>query len=469
MRNTGTFVRHFNSLARNGNPPRWSHNSSQRGVYSLTLRLSQVQQRIQLLLQHIAARYLTIYYHLPTKASSISTMDFVSLRSYLEGSRRPTTAHPADATTLSTCSDEGTAVSPSPMCSFEDTDRFCNVFDSIQPFPGCAKPLPQPAIAMDENLKIVSTMDDKIDLPRVEPKTPRTRTLGEVKQLQPSVMYADRSVGTLSKDSSKKPVIEPKRHWQWWGHGKIPTFIALLLAWAGCMCAVACRSSTDFVILREPFYVAPVYEPLTRVGMIRMKLCFNETMSDMTGCEIIRLSPPEVEDRMFNIARSLLTLATCLGCGLTLVLTTSVVWESINLRPLGFAFVLTYLLQSFSLFFFGSKLCNEHRCRMSQGSILCIVTCMLWIGVSFAVFKMDVFKFKAQRQRRREARRKRRQERRDECERQMRAEALAQMMTSMSTDTEDTNPTAIDLEAFDMEEATVATTEAVNGSPVRKK
>lgn len=396
-------------------------------------------------------------------------MDFVSLRSYLEGGRR--SEERTDATTLSTCSDDPTtAVVPSVMCSFEDAEQFCHVFDSIQSFPGepAVQTISQHPPVAQESLKIVSTLDDKEDLPKVEPKAPRTRSAGEVKQLRPSVMYAD---PTFPTKESTKHILEPKRHCQLWGHGKVPTFVALLLAWAGCFCAVACRSSTDFALLREPFYIAPMYEPLTKVGMIRMKLCFNETIvPQMEGCEVIRLSPPEVEDRMFNMARSLLTMATGLGCGLTLILTTSVLWESINLRPLGFAFVMTYILQSFSLFFFGSRLCSEHRCKLGPGSILCIVTSLLWIGVSFAVFKMDVFKFKAQRQRRREARRKRRQERREERERKAREEELAQLQTVGSTDTDDSafHPDAES--PFDMlDEETVATTEAVNGSPKRSK
>ena len=243
---------------------------------------------------------------------------------------------------------------------------------------------------------------------------------------------------------------EKKQHFRWFGHGKLWTCIALAFAWVGCIFAIISRLSTNFVNLKHGFEVSPLYEPVTSVGMIRMVLCSNETMTgDHLGCQIIRLSPEEINDNMFEVSRALLTLATALGVLLATVLSTSVYWETINLRPVGFGFLLTYFFQSFSMLFFDTKLCNDYTCTMGTGGILCILASFCWIGTCIACAKMDSFKVRAARARRKAARKKAKQERREARKRKI---ELARKQSSATTGTESGSSQASD-DVSDSEQA----------------
>lgn len=323
----------------------------------------------------------------------------MSLRNYLDRweSQDPGTV---DSRTLSTTTDDDLTAGYSTNVCPED---LCNVFESVEEFDDVSrKPTmdgrPAGFIASrnsldieEGNLKCQSTLDldDQVKTESFVPKVQAAK-------------------------SSKSEPMEPKTHFRMWGHGKLWTLTALACAWLACACGIACRYSTSFVELKQPMTLGSgLYKPVARVGMIRMEVCYNETVSDLAGCQVIRMSPNEVKDPMFNISRSLLTLATCLGVALTLILTFTVAWESVNLRPIGFAFLTTYFFQSFSMLFFDSNLCHKHNCSMAKGGILCIVTSVLWVATIVAVAKMDSFKIRAIRARRREARRKRRRERRE--------------------------------------------------------
>jgi hypothetical protein len=213
----------------------------------------------------------------------------------------------------------------------------------------------------------------------------------------------------FSSSSSRKV---PTTHIRLFGHGKVWTMVGLTVAWIGCILAAFSRRSTQFVTLDDPVEVAPVYRPVHETGLIRMNLCYNETVSGESGCEVITLSPEEIDDTMFELSRSFLTLATFAGFFLTVVLSTTVYWESINLRPVGVGFLVTYFFQSFALLFFDSDLCGEHGCNLAAGSVLCIVASVCWIAATICAAKMDAFKIRALRRRRKAARRARREERR---------------------------------------------------------
>jgi hypothetical protein len=258
---------------------------------------------------------------------------------------------------------------------------------------------------------------------------------------------------TLTLNGTPPPPSPPpppsrRQHCRWWGHGRLWTSVALGVAALGCGLAVVARQSTHFVSLEPWYYIAPIYEPVQTMGLIRMQLCFNESYSandaaaldasswstiptsdnpaddpthsdDATGCAIVRLSPDDVDDPMFNFARSLLTLGTALGLVLTILLVSSIVWESINLRPLGFGYLLAYFFQSFAMLCFDSNLCNLHQCRMGPGGNACILASICWIGACIAVAKMDSSKIKLRRARRKAARQAKR-EQRDKQERSRR-------------------------------------------------
>jgi hypothetical protein len=106
-------------------------------------------------------------------------------------------------------------------------------------------------------------------------------------------------------------------------------------------------------------------------------------------------------------------MGTALGFLLTLVLSSSIYWETINLKPVGFGFLITYFFETLSMLVFDSKLCNEHHCKVGPGAVLGIIACICWIGTCVAVTKMDWFKIRAARLRRKAARKKAKQARRE--------------------------------------------------------
>lgn len=215
---------------------------------------------------------------------------------------------------------------------------------------------------------------------------------------------APTSANNKNKDTGKR------QHFRMFGHGKLWTLLALICAWSGCICAILSRQSIRFVDLKHPLEVAPIYEPVGSIGMIRMEICYDETMTaGLTGCQTIRLSRDAVNDKVFNLARCLLALGTALGLALTVVLCTSVFWETINLRPIAFGLLLAYFFQSFSLLIFDTEICNEYKCKMAPGSILCVVASVCWLATCAFVAKMDSFKIRSLRVRRTD-RKKARQE-----------------------------------------------------------
>jgi hypothetical protein len=222
-----------------------------------------------------------------------------------------------------------------------------------------------------------------------------TSVTGEMVDESDSIIESpEKPVVDLSKPMDLEPSnATPKTHINPWGHGKLWTLLALLFAWTGCVCAVFTRQSTHFVNLRDPLVMTDNYEPIRELGMIRVQLCYNESIPDnLTGCKIIRFTRNEVEDWKFNLSRSLFTLGSFLGMALSVVLSTSVFWESINLLPVAAGFLLSYLLQSFSMIFFDTDLCHEYKCQMAAGGYLSITTCICWIATLMAVAKMDLFK-----------------------------------------------------------------------------
>jgi hypothetical protein len=229
----------------------------------------------------------------------------------------------------------------------------------------------------------------------------------------------------------------PKQHFRVFSHGRRLTIFAVGMAWFGTICSIDSRLSTAFVRLDKAIEVVPAYQPISHVGMIRLRLCErNETVNEH-NCFLIRLSPHDVQDRIFEISRSFLSLGTALGFLLTLVLSSSVYWETINLKPVGFGFLITYFFQTLSMLVFDSKLCNVQSCRVGSGAIISILACFFWIGTCVVVTKMDWFKIRAARLRRKAARKKAKQARREAKRR--RELAREKSSATISTDESDSS------------------------------
>ena len=275
--------------------------------------------------------------------------------------------------------------------------------------------------------------------------TGKEKSAVTTKRNETNVVTATKTVTTEaigdSSGTSSSTISVTKTHLRRWGHGKIWTMTALLFAWTGCVSAVVARRSIDFVTLRQPLIITELYEPIYHMGMIRVQICTNtstaatsaasvtETYDGMMNvttpsttsewmasptCTITRFTREEVNDRLYNISRSLLTMGSYLGIALTLVLTTSIVWETINLRPIALGYLVAYFFQSFSMLFFDTDLCREYDCQISTGGYLSITASICWILTLISVIRMDLFKLQSIRLRRREERKAKREARRQE-------------------------------------------------------
>ncbi len=100
------------------------------------------------------------------------------------------------------------------------------------------------------------------------------------------------------------------------------------------------------------------------------------------SCYNVRLSTDIVEDTMWEVSRLSASLAIVLGVFFCILLISTVYWESINMKPVAIGLLVTYLLQSFSFFFYDSQLCREHSCKLSSGTYLSIFASFCWFGAS---------------------------------------------------------------------------------------
>jgi len=242
------------------------------------------------------------------------------------------------------------------------------------------------------------------------------------------------------KRSKKQRLSElppPPGHLQWFGHGLVWTCVAITFAWVGLGLSIAARQSTHFVTLAEPMYLDPRYETIPAIGMIQIELCFNNTHLDIleelgesdeepnqkaydgfdddsadsigssvvddatTPCIKHRLtSDDNTDDFMYQLSRSTAFLAIALGGFITICLTFSAYWKTINLRPIGAGFLVAYFLQSFTFLIFDSSLCKDNLgCSMSRGGIYSAIASACWIIACAASARMDHKKFRAEKKR----------------------------------------------------------------------
>ena len=214
----------------------------------------------------------------------------------------------------------------------------------------------------------------------------------------------------LTKD--KRPV-KPREHFSCLSYGKVLTILAVLSCLLGLILAVLSKRSYSFVRLRDPLRISPHLDNVHHVGLVDLKLCYNEsakvidpaldgisllvneTETDyqtfrQKGCYDFHLTAEVVDDAMWNVARSFLSIAIALGSFLTLMLFTSILWESINLKPIAVGLLVTYFSQSLSFFFFDSDLCRQHICSVSSGSTMSICSSVCWFAAGLLCIRMDV-------------------------------------------------------------------------------
>jgi uncharacterized RDD family membrane protein YckC len=251
-------------------------------------------------------------------------------------------------------------------------------------------------------------------------QTPAPRTLGAsasvgTQSLEQQTKASRVELNSTQRGSPASPSLLPSdsdivatKHLRWWGHGKRWTCLALLYAWAGSVLSVFTRQSPQFVTLAVPVAIASdAYEPIHKLGLFYIQLCYNETASDgLSGCQMLTLRSSDVSDNIYDVARLFGSLSTILGPFLTLFLTTSVVWETINLRPIGFGLLLAYFFQSFTMLLFDSDICQESHCSVGAGCLLSIGAALCWLGSCLATAAMEAHKIRATRARQKQLKRR---------------------------------------------------------------
>lgn len=191
-------------------------------------------------------------------------------------------------------------------------------------------------------------------------------------------------------------------HIQCFGHGMTWTLLAMTVSSSGLAFAVLGRQSMHFVELREPWRIAPIYNEVSSLGMINVQLCYNETATIQTdstrvGCFTVPLATNKnIDDTVLKVSAILTSLAALLGAGLTLCLSTSIIWRTINLRVLGAGYLLVYCFQSLAFLFFNTNICHDHDCKVGIGCTYCIFASILWIASCLTCAKMEFNRARAE-------------------------------------------------------------------------
>lgn len=219
---------------------------------------------------------------------------------------------------------------------------------------------------------------------------------------------SESSLDVMEKGRKDTPtLVEEEPHLKLFAHDRQWTCVALFSTWMGFMFAHLARSSAEFVTLEIPIYVDALYNTVSNVGMLNLELCYNETFApSLHGCVTDRLGSDEIGDTTFQAARSLAFLAILIGGFMSVMMTSAVVWYSINLRPIGLGYLIAYFLQSFTFLFFDTDLCTAHGCLISSGGYQCIAASLFWIASCIAVSRMDAIKFRTAERKRRRFKRK---------------------------------------------------------------
>ena len=129
-------------------------------------------------------------------------------------------------------------------------------------------------------------------------------------------------------------------------------------------------------------------------------------------CRTIKVTSGTLNDGMWHLSRTFLSLSIALGSVLSFVLCSAVYWATINLRPVAAGLLLVYFSESMTFFFFDSAACRRHGCSMDAGAVASIVASILWFAAAVGTVWMDMVRraseLRRQRQRMRRARRARR-------------------------------------------------------------
>ncbi|KAG7342608.1 hypothetical protein IV203_017852 [Nitzschia inconspicua] len=240
---------------------------------------------------------------------------------------------------------------------------------------------------------------------RTNSDTSSTQSSGEENDNLPSTSRSGRNrnrphrttrrelLAMISDDAS----LQPLPHIQLMAHGQVWTCVGIIATWIGFALSYSTWNSTAFASLTVPLFIDSVWNEVTDIGMHNLKLCYNTTFDSTAHsdgeCTSHQLGSQEIDDTMFQTARSMAFLAVLFGGFLSFFLSTAAFWRSINLRPIGVGYLLAYFFQSLTFLYFDADLCAEHQCTISVGGKLSAVASLCWIVTCIAAARMDSYKF----------------------------------------------------------------------------
>lgn len=210
--------------------------------------------------------------------------------------------------------------------------------------------------------------------------------------------------GRNENNNNDKQEKQKKKHFRWFSHGKITTLLLIIFAWGGTILSFLSRRSVEFVTLATPWPIAPIYDEVTAIGMINVNLCYNQTMMEMEElltddiinhaadepCFDIPLNIGDMDDIMYKISVSFVSSALYLGFLMTCIITTTIIWQTINMKAVAFGFLFVYAFQSLSFLFFDTDVCKVHECQLGEGCIFSISASILWMCTCVTCAKIDL-------------------------------------------------------------------------------
>ena len=311
-----------------------------------------------------------------------------------------------------------------PTPQTEDTSKASPADDSLMTMEGspyCGSDLTDLVHTMS------SFMGNSSDDEDVQPQgSHRDRMIFQLCRTRPQQEDPKKKVPDFSlRDTEREALLKEKKNLSFFAYGRVLTIASIIFAIVAIVLAVLSKRSLFFVQVEKTIEISPQLNQVEYVGLVQMKLCYNDTANErsdrwlettdgpfarflstqsaltadagqgvdhheQTGCFILPLTVDTIDDKMWNVSRTFLSLAIALGSFLTVMLCFAVYWESINLKPIAVGMLVTYFCQSLSFFFFDSALCRQYSCHLAEGSILSILASLLWFLSGLCVIRMDV-------------------------------------------------------------------------------
>jgi hypothetical protein len=201
--------------------------------------------------------------------------------------------------------------------------------------------------------------------------------------------------GFLADADSTSDLHFVRHHTRFLPHGIVWTALAIVISWGGLGLAFLTRKSLKFVRLEEPWQIGAIYNEVYSLGVIHVSICYNETMSTIedptrVGCFSVPLATnDDLDDPILKLTAVFASVSVMVGFILTLAMTTTLCWRTINFKAVGTGYLFAYCFQALSFLFFDTDICEDNKCKMDIGCVYCIAASLLWVCGCMLCAKME--------------------------------------------------------------------------------